>query len=96
MLFSAYRFVLLCSLSLFCTQNLFFAVALVKESCHLLDAGLDGPVMVRLLHQETNKYICFNKRGRIRTVVSLIFQKEILWLFSVSSSFPSPFSTNSC
>ena len=71
----------LLSLSLFCTQNLFFAVALVKESCHLLDAGLDGPVMVRLLHQETNKYICFNKRGRIRTVVSLIFQKEIRWLF---------------
>ena len=79
-IFVAYRFTLATHISEMTIAQkgclgvtvVFFAVALVKETCHVLGSGFDGPVMVRLLHRDTNKYVCFNKRGRIRTVVSAI------------------------
>ena len=47
------------------------AAAFVKETCYDEEAGpLSSEVITRLYHAESRRYICFNKKGKIRTVVS--------------------------
>lgn len=43
--------------------------AFVKETCYDVDAGpLSSEVITRLYHAKSRRYICFNKKGKIRTV----------------------------
>ena len=54
-----------------CNLSLLVAAAFVKETCYDEEAGpLSSEVITRLYHAESRRYICFNKKGKIRTVVS--------------------------
>ena len=54
-----------------CNLFLIVAAAFVKETCYDEEAGpLSSEVITRLYHAESRRYICFNKKGKIRTVVS--------------------------
>ena len=54
-----------------CNLPLIVAAAFVKETCYDEEAGpLSSEVITRLYHAESRRYICFNKKGKIRTVVS--------------------------
>jgi len=47
-----------------------FSVEFFKEECRDPDASPFGPFRIRLLSPASNKYICFNKNGRVKAVVS--------------------------
>ncbi len=84
-----------------------FAVELVKETCKYTSSpsssGSSGsdlvldPLMIRLFHPGSRKYVCFNRKGKVKTVVSgslVVFFFAYLGLkmgqlrsFSSSSSF---------
>jgi len=45
------------------------AAAVIKETCNpALEPGTTSRQLVRYLHQQTNKYICFDRKGRVRAV----------------------------
>ena len=43
----------------------------MKETCKMSDAGPLDPIQTRLYHSQSRRYICFNRKGKVRTVVSL-------------------------
>lgn len=43
-------------------------VKVIKETFKCPGDGLLDPVQTRLYHPESNKYVCFNRRGRVRAV----------------------------
>ena len=50
----------------------------MKETCYDIDAGpLSSEVITRLYHAKSRRYICFNKKGKIRTVVSGLITESI-------------------
>ena len=52
-------------------SSFIIAAEIVKETCYDVDAGpLSSEVITRLYHAKSRRYICFNKKGKIRTVVS--------------------------
>ena len=48
---------------------LLFSVEIIKESCVDYDAKITDPVKTRFYSPSARRYICFNQRGKIRTMV---------------------------
>ena len=46
-------------------------VELIKESCVDYEAKLSDRIKTRLYSPSARRYICFNRKGKIRTMVSL-------------------------
>ena len=48
----------------------FFLVELSRESCRSPNSSPWDPIKTRLFSKSQQRYLCFNRRGRVRSVVS--------------------------